>query len=187
MPSQFYRSRMFLQDIVGKYFQFKMCHTDQFIPQKTDWCNKIKRCFIKVLVQGCVHLCNQFIVSFFFFFPIKNVLCIFHVICILFYCTLTVEKDMKAIFFFFYFTKTCNFNKHVQNCYIHCTYCVINSSSQNFIEIRQVLMKNSFGSPCFLHRYLRVVGQHCKVLQRTLNISALTGHIWGLRLNTFFF
>lgn len=48
-------------------------------------------------------------------------------------------------------------------------------------------MKNSFGSPCFLHRYLRVVGQHCKVLQRTLNISALTGHIWGLRLNTFFF
>ncbi len=28
----------------------KMCHADRLIPKKTEWCNKIKRCFNNVLV-----------------------------------------------------------------------------------------------------------------------------------------
>ncbi len=31
-----------------KYCEDKMCHADRLISKKTEWCNKIKRCFNKV-------------------------------------------------------------------------------------------------------------------------------------------
>ena len=50
MPSQSDRFGALLQGRVGKDSQGKMCHVDRLLPQKTECCHKIRRCFNRVLV-----------------------------------------------------------------------------------------------------------------------------------------
>uniref|UniRef100_A0AAY5KBL3 Tc1-like transposase DDE domain-containing protein n=1 Tax=Esox lucius TaxID=8010 RepID=A0AAY5KBL3_ESOLU len=65
------RFGVLLQRRVGKYCQVKMCHANRLLPKKIECCNKMKRCFNKLLVEGCAHLCNQVIMSF-LFYPLKD-------------------------------------------------------------------------------------------------------------------
>uniref|UniRef100_A0AAY5L6D3 Tc1-like transposase DDE domain-containing protein n=1 Tax=Esox lucius TaxID=8010 RepID=A0AAY5L6D3_ESOLU len=45
-----------LQRSVGKYCHVKMCHANRLLPKKTKCCNKIKRCFNKILVKRWANL-----------------------------------------------------------------------------------------------------------------------------------